>query len=87
MKRATINDSDRENFVINHEGFHNLWTSTMKGERKLRQFVRDNRELIDSAWRRACNPKNIEADEPYYMRGRGSGPGSSPAPDRLRPLY
>lgn len=47
MKRKTINDTDREQWVMNHEGLFNWWKATMRGERKLREFVRTHRAEID----------------------------------------
>jgi len=81
MREISINDSDREDFVRNDEGLYTWWRSEMRGEKKLRQFVRSHRSEIDAAIRGANQPPRKPEDEPYYMRGRGGfGPMTSPAP-------
>lgn len=77
-RQNTINDTDREDFVRNDEGLYNMWRSEMRGEKKIREFVRANRDTIDSAIQKSMQPKS---DGHYYMIGRGAyGPGTSPGP-------
>lgn len=53
-KKFTINDNDREDHVRNNEGLYRWWKAEMKGEHKLREFVRKNRADIDKTIRQAC---------------------------------
>lgn len=81
MTRFTINDTDREDFVRNDEDLYRWWKHEMRGEKKIRQFVRTHRAEIDYAIQKASRPRDREPS--YYMRGRGAyGPGTSPAPTR-----
>lgn len=45
-KKFTINDTDREEFIINHEGLYGWWMSERR-RMTMRQFIRANREEID----------------------------------------
>lgn len=45
-RKSTINDSDREDFVMNDEGLYDMWRKTRRG---ITVWVRENRELIDEA--------------------------------------
>ncbi len=77
MKKRTINDSDREDFVRNEEGLYNWWRREMRGEHKLRAFVRANRAAIDAVIEEANNPKPKRLGS-YYMIGCAVGPMTSP---------
>lgn len=70
MKKVTINDTDREQWVMNDEGLYSWWKKEMRGERRLREFVRAHRAEIDHAIRTATEPKNEYP--PGYMQGRGA---------------
>jgi len=43
-RRNTINDNDREQWVMNDEGLYDLWRKSGRG---VTRWVRENRELID----------------------------------------
>lgn len=53
-KKFTINDGDREDHVRNSEGLYLAWKREMKGEHKIREFVRKHRAEIDKTIRQAC---------------------------------
>ena len=66
-KKFTINDTDREGWVDNDEGLHQM---QRRSRLSMRRFVRENRDLIDSVIRAA----NITPN-PYpcgYMQQRGA---------------
>jgi len=76
--KRSRNDEERELWVRNDEGLYRWWRSEMGGERKLRQFIRENRTAIDEAIDRVLN-KEPEERSSYYMIGRGAvDPGTTP---------
>lgn len=48
MKRDTINDTDRAQWIDNDEGLYCLWRSARQPKR---QWIRENRDFIDSVIR------------------------------------
>jgi hypothetical protein len=74
MRKFTINDTDREDWVRNDSGLYNWWRSEMRGEKKLREFVRSHRSEIDEVIRKANDEVTRKANEypPGYMQGRGA---------------
>ena len=55
MSRSTVrrlNDSDREEWVRNDEGLHNMWK---RSRLSMRKFVRENRAVLDSIILRQLN--------------------------------
>jgi len=55
-KKVTINNSDRESFVDNEEGFYRQWMRE-RGRKSKRQFITEHREAIDAAMMKAFTPR------------------------------
>lgn len=51
QRTFTINEADREQWVDNDEGLYRWWKSTRQSKR---QFVRENREQLNTIIRKAC---------------------------------
>lgn len=48
-----MNDTERENWVLNSESLYLWWKREMRGEKKIREFIRKNRSEIDEYIRKA----------------------------------
>ena len=48
MKRDTLNDTDRSQWIDNDEGLYNWWRSSRQSKRA---FIKENRAEIDQAIR------------------------------------
>ncbi len=45
MKKQTINDEDRRQWVLNDEGLYDMWRRSQK---PIRTWIRENRTTIDT---------------------------------------
>lgn len=70
--RARRNDEERRQWVLNDEGLYNWWRQEMRGEHKMRLFIKNNRAAIDEAIDRVLNPKPRSEYGLGYMQGRGA---------------